>query len=362
MSLKDLHLKVEFKDVDLNEKCGELCKYFGEQLEAAKGLESSRATKSVYLTPFELECVNAFCEENNTNIVDLVRRIFLNDGAIPTSLILAISRTSKPVLKYLNLGRNGLTFNYLSKYDKLNKENFEELLKEKGVARPIRDKRLVVEEVEKHRTRKGFPSWASYAKIGLISAGIFPDKAKDVVRSHIRTDINVELTDAQKKIKKKRQEKAALARKRKPLDMKAEIRSKKLNVGTFDDEQSFIDSFVVALRSQGLSIGTIIKYRLVDEEIIEPGMANITKKNIEAIKKFKYERPEAQGDVQYYEDLKQSYFGTKRNVNNTSIVVEGRDMVFEKLGKGNFSNWVRLHVFEHYGVYPQGIASVYIKS
>lgn len=354
--LANLHLDTTYRDIDLNKECGELCEYFMSSIKETQGLQGSRGTKSVYLTPIEEDFIYSFCEANNTNISDLVRLSFWTDGAIPEALIIALHNTPRSVLTFLDLGKSNLDFSYLEKWADYTKEDFEKAFDKTGKTKPIRDRSLIIEETEKHRKQKGFPSWAYYAKQGMLDLGVYPELAIDVAKSHLRViDGDMKFTEAQLKAKKKRQEKAALAKTRGDKNPKAKNRSMKLALTAFKYEQdNIIQPFIDALRAEGLSLSTFAKYKLLEHGIIKDSMIRMDQATKDKCGSFSYERPTMSNNKLFYENELDHSKGTKRHINNVSVLVEVRDVLFEHedIGRGGFASWIRKNVLDPMNVYP----------
>ena len=353
--LNNLHLNTIYKDINLSVKCDELCKYYLDILEDMKGLQGARGTKSVFITPIEEEFISSFCEANSTNISDLIRLSFFTDGAIPEALIIAISKTPKAVLTFLDLNKESFSFDYLDKWENFTVEDFKEAFSKPGKTKPIRDRSLVIEETEKHRKQRGFPSWAYYAKQGMLDLGVYPSLAVDVAKSHLRViSKDIKYTDAQLKAKKKRQEKAALAKRRGVSDPKQKVRSVKLAITALPFEQSIIQPFIDALRGKGLSLSSLAKYTLLEHGIIDDTMLKMDEATKEKCSKFLYERPISQGTKLFYENQQNADRGKKRHINNISVLSEARDAIFKhnSIGRGSFAAWIREYLLEAHHAYP----------
>lgn len=355
MNLDDLHITTTYREIDLKQKQNELSLYFSKLLREKVGLVGSRITKSIQLVSFEEELIRLFCEENRTNLSEVIRYCFWSSGWINKDLLIAIYNTPKNILSapgsFLNLRHDNFSYNYLEQFKDWTLEDYESAFNEASKTKTFRDHSLVIEGVEKERIKEGYPSFSYAAKQGLFDLGIYPALAITIAKQHLKVvkEQSV-LTDAQIKAKEQRQKKAALARVRGDANPTQANRSKKMAISAFDFEQDhIIEPFIDALKDKGLSLSTYVKYKLIEHGIIKENMVRISDEDKLSCKEFSYERPEAEGDMEFYYDMKAEGSGSTRRINNVTVVVEAKDLIQAKLGRG-FAKWVRKNCIEE--AYP----------
>lgn len=346
MNLEDLHIITTYKEIDLDQEQNELSLYFSELLREQVGLQGARTTKSIQLNPFEEKLIKAFCDENKITLSEVIRYCFWSTGWIDKDLVLAISHTAKNTLSapggYLTLNHDDFTYEYLKKYEGWNEVDFEKEFSVPSKTKTIRDHTLVIESIEKERMKAGFPSFSYAAKQCLFDLNIYPNISVPIAKRHLKVVKEQDnLSEAQLKAKALRQKKAALARTRGDADPTIANRSKKMAVSAFDFEQDhIIEPFLRALKGKNLSLSTLVKHKLLEHRLISDDMLRMTDKDKLACREFTYEVPEAEGDMDYYYNKKMEGFGSKRRINNISVLVEAKDAIQSKLGRG-FAQWVR---------------------
>jgi len=353
--ISELHLNLTNKTMDFTQKTTEIFDYFMDKFEEMKGLEGARASKSIFFTPFEYDLVKDFCELNNTTTSELLRFLFWLDGAIPDQLVLAIAAQKKGNVEFAKMKKSDFKFTHLDRYKDWTTEDFEKVMDEKGKTRPLRDRFLTVEAIDMHRKKGRFATFSMYAKIALLDFGVFPGLAIPVIKSHFRIidpDLESKMTPQQLKIKKKRQEVNAAKKTKSPRDPKKKVKEVKMNVGTLELEQGFLDIFKEALNNHGLALNTLIRFELIKQGVLTKEHTKVKPKDAELCETFSYNRPPAENEYSGYKFIKESQYGTPRNVNNLSYSSDARNLFFEKFGRGNFPKWVRRNVFEKYGMYP----------
>lgn len=344
--LKNLHVNLKYKTIDLEQECNELCQYFIEELNVVRGKNISKITKSLSLTPLEKEIFDAFCEENNTKLPNVVRCIFWRDEALPDALVVALSKEKLANLDFLSL--KDFTFEYLRNYDNLDEEDYRSSMKEKAKTYSIQDRILVVKSVEKHYINKGFETYSSYLKIGLIALGIFPKHIIDLIYNNLRSAKKE--TNSSKKFQTVKK-----------------INSVKVSISVLPFEQNLFNNFKKNLIDTGLTFSMIVKYRLLQEEIIDHNMVNFTSSEIEKCGVFTCVKPQISNTTQYYQDLRTKEIGKKRTTNNVSITQEIKSAIKYKIQKGTLASWIRNNVLDYYGVYPiatdtsKSIVELYLK-
>ena len=355
IDISKLHLNLTNKTMDFGQKTTEIFDYYMDKFEEMKGLEGARASKSIFFTPFEYQIVKDFCKLNNTTTSELLRFLFWLDGAIPDQLVLAIAAQKKGNIEFAKMKKEDFKFTHLDKYKDWTTEEFENIMDEKGQTRPLRDRFLTVEAVDMHRKKKKFATFAMYAKIALLDFGVFPELAVPVIKSHFRIidpDLESKMTPQQLKIKRKRQEVNAAKKTKTVKDPKKKVKEVKMNVGTLELEQGFLDKFKKALEDHGIALNTLIRYELIKQGVLTKEHTTVKPKQAELCESFSYQRPVAEHEYSGYKFIKESQYGMPRNVNNLSYSSDARDLFFEKFGRGNFPKWVRRNVFDKYGMYP----------
>jgi len=343
----NLHVNTQYRDIDLEQECNELCQYFNEELYGVRGKNIAKITKSITLTTFEKEILDAFCAENSTKLPDIARCIFWRDGAIPDALIIALSKEKLVTLNFLSL--KNFTFNYLSNYITLDEGEYQSRMNEKAKTYSIQDRSLIVKSVEKHYPSKGFETYSSYIKIGLISLGIFPKNMIHLIYNNFRS--GKKETDNLQKTK-------AINK----------INSIKISISMLPLEQSLFNELKKSLSDAGLTFSMIVKYRLIQMKIIDKNLVNFTYNEIQKCKIFTYVKLQTSHKIQYYQEQRNKERDKKRTTNNVSITKEIQKAIHQKIKKGKLANWIRKNVIDYYGIYPiatdtnKSIVELYIKT
>jgi hypothetical protein len=161
------------------------------------------------------------------------------------------------------------------------------------------------------------------------------------------------MTPQELKIKRKRQEVNASKKTKGVKNPKQRVKEVKMNIGTLNLEQGFLDEFKEALKSHGIALNTLIRYELIKQNVLTEKHTMVKDSQVALCETFEYERPEATETYDGYKFVKESQYGTPRNVNNLSYSSDARDLFFEKFGRGNFPKWVRRNVFDKHGMYPK---------
>jgi len=355
IDISKLHLNLENKTMDFAQKTTDIFDYYMDKFEEMKGLEGARASKSIFFTPFEYQIVKDFCKLNNTTTSELLRFLFWLDGAIPDQLVLAIAAQKKGNVEFAKMKKSDFKFTHLDRYKDWSKEDYEKVMDEKGKTRPLRDRFLTVEAVDMHRKKKKFATFAMYAKIALLDFGVFPELAVPVIKSHFRIidpDLESKMTPQQLKIKRKRQEVNAAKKTKTPRDPKKRVKEIKMNIGTVDLEQGFLDAFKKALNNHGIALNTLIRYELIKQGVLTKEHTKVKPKDAELCETFSYDRPVAEHEYSGYKFIKESQYGMPRNVNNLSYSSDAKALFFKNPGRGKFPSWVRKNIFDKYGMYP----------
>lgn len=113
------------KIINLDEKCGELCKKFKKTMNANRGLVASKKTISIYFTQIEREFLLSFLELNNISFSALLRYVYLMDGAMPVAYIKAIENEKMVPLDFIKFGEKGFDTSYFNKYKNYSDSDFE---------------------------------------------------------------------------------------------------------------------------------------------------------------------------------------------------------------------------------------------
>lgn len=344
-------INTTYKKINTDIPCGELCRNFKKIMNANSGLEGSKKTVSIYFSPLEKDFLSSFLKLNNTSFAELLRYIYLMDNAMPVAYIKAIEDIKMISLGFVNLGENGFDTSYFNKYKDCSPLDFENAFKERGVAKTNADRAVLIEQVDIHRKEKGYNTMTAYIKRALIQI-VYPPDARMIAKLHIRTDYGKKLSESDLKKKRKRQEKDAEVRIAGHKNPQAVINKFKMNVSTANLETELFNSFKDALKKHGITFSAITKYRMIQENTITRNMVKISDKDFELCSNFSYERPKAQGDTDWYIQSRRDREGEGRKVNNVAITTTVRDAIYDSMGKGNFSQWVKKNVLDYYNMYP----------
>lgn len=344
-------INTDYKQVNLDEKCEESCLYFKKIMNANRGFNSSKKTTALYFSPIEKNFLTKFLKLNNVSFSELLRYIYLMDGAMPVPYIKAIQDEKMVSLNFVNLGKYGFDTSYFEEYSKFSEDDFEKEFTKRGSAKTTVDRAILMEQVNAYRKEKGYNTMSSYIKTALIQL-VYPLNAREIAKSHIRLDYGKKLSDSDLKKKKTRQEKNVKTRTIGYKNPQAKPNSFKMNISTSNVETDLFKKFQAALKEQGITFSSLVKYRLIQENIISRDMVRMTDRNFKICSFFSYVRPKVQGNEEWYIKTRRERDGEGRQVNNVSITTQVRDAIYKEMGKGSFSKWVKINVLNYYGMYP----------
>jgi len=311
-----------FANTDCNENS--ICAKYIDEFTANK----AKVNRLLTMRQIENEVLDDFLKENNIKISQLCILLFFRDGALSEELLIAYNLSfAKVKLDFLN--RNDFTFEYKKKYVGM---DYEKIFSEQNVkTRNLKIRTIIDLEVRKYYTDKGFTSFQQYIKNLFNDFGLYPFHMFKEVEKRISTQ------------KKRYENFDELIAKKKA---EYELYPASFTVSKYEKEK-LIDPFIEYLKQRGLSISKLVRYELMENRFIHYADIHLDDEDLAKIHKLNYKAPKVEKNIEIMKEKVD-----KKERDTVVCVIPDKQILRENL-KGYFGTFVKVYVFQKYGVYPE---------
>jgi len=311
-----------FTNTDSNENS--MCAKYIDEFTKNK----AKVNRLLTVRMIENEVLDDFLQENNIKISQLCVLLFFRDGAVNEELLTAYNLSfAKVKLDFLN--RNDFTFEYKKKYDGM---DYEKIFSEQNVkTRNLKIRTLIDLEVRKYYTDKGFTSFQEYIKNLFNDFGLYPDGMFEEVEKRISTQ------------KKRYENFDELIAKKKA---EYELYPASFTIPKYEKEK-LIDPFIEYLKQRGLSISKLVRYELMENRFIDHSNLHLDDEDLAKIHKLNYKAPKVEKNIEIMKEKVD-----KKERATIVCVIPDKQVLRENL-KGYFGTFVKVYIFQKYGVYPE---------